>query len=119
MNETVAAAVGSEPVAYLACVGHPALARYFSVHSGPDGRVPVQLIGTLVSGEYVYFRARGCEATLEIAASQADWRNDRLLASWSKKVEYDPENLFGLGVMEADECVELITSWLDEYLGSK
>lgn len=97
----------------------PQIARYFSAHSGFHGKVPVQLIGTLVSGEYVYFRARGCEATLEIASTQADWSNDRILARWSKKVEYDPENPFGLGLMEPDACVELVKPWLDEYLGSK
>lgn len=121
MTETVADA-GRVPQSfnpYLDFPGHPELARYFSVHSGPGGKVPVQLIGTLASGEYVYFRARGLKATLEIAQSEADWSDDRLLAKFSKEVEYDPENPFGLGVMEFDEAVELIKPWLDAYLGSK
>lgn len=107
----------TQRVSSLDIAGHEGLAPYFSAHSGPGGKVPVQLIGTLFTGEFVYFRARGLKITLEVAASEADWSAGRLLAKYSKEVEADPGEPFGVGVMEPDDCVEVIKPWLDKYLG--
>lgn len=99
---------------------HPALAAsgLFAWFEGPFGCVPVQLVGNLTTGEYVYFSARFNRARFEVYASRSAWdRDEKPLASYEQKFEI--ENDIGVGMMEADQCVELILSWLSQYRSSR
>lgn len=100
-------------------VPHPDLIAtgWFLQFWGPSGQWPVQLIGVLTSGEYVYFRARGSRITLEVAASQEDWSASRYLARFFKRFETSDEYPYGASTLEPEKCVELIKGWLTEYLG--
>jgi hypothetical protein len=78
----------------------------FASCEGPSGAMPTQLFGTLVTGEYVYFRARHNVCKMEISE---DSRNQsRLLARYV--VQY-----WDAGWIEGDKVCELIKTWLDRY----
>lgn len=80
---------------------------------GPFGLCPVQLYGRLVNGEFVYFRARYDLAEMEIRSTP----KAKPHRQFSVEVRADTE--LGAGGMPVDEAVELIETWLTEYLGPK
>ena len=91
---------------------------WFSDLHGPYGKVPVQFVGSLVSGEYVYFRARGEEVSLEVYPSEADFEADlNLIARYSEKVERHDD--LGAGLMDNETCVGYIKEWVSTYLTHK
>ncbi|MBK9141058.1 MAG: hypothetical protein IPM23_01080 [Candidatus Melainabacteria bacterium] len=99
---------------------HPVLAAtgFFAWFDGPFGGVPVQLVGNLTTGEYVYFCARFDCARLEVHTSRSAWeRDEKPLASYEQTFEIEDD--IGVGMMEADQCVELILSWLSQYRSTR
>jgi hypothetical protein len=94
-------------------VPHPDLVAkgYFKEFWGPSGMCPVQLMGTLVNGDFVYFRARGSKVVLEVShliegAAHATYR---------KTVVVEGTEL-GTGVLPDAYAVACISRWLDDYL---
>ncbi|MBZ0186638.1 MAG: hypothetical protein K8F91_10350 [Candidatus Obscuribacterales bacterium] len=95
---------------------HPDLlaSGFFSNFEGPFGLVPVQLVGNLTTGEYVYFRARMRKASLTIFESEEAWlTSDNAIATFEKT--YDIEDDIGIGCMDADEAATLVSQWLTLY----
>lgn len=90
----------------------------FTHWRGPYGAVPVQFLGELKTGEFVYFRARGRKLSMQIAATQSDWEESRYLANFEEPYEapaMDAEDPFGAGLCPADRCVAQILTWLKLY----
>jgi hypothetical protein len=88
---------------------------WFSQFWGPTGCFPCQLVGQLTTGEMVYFHARGKNIRLEIAASEADYDADRLVASFYQEAVVDDAHEFGASLMDEDAAAELIERWLGEF----
>lgn len=101
---------------------------WFTELEGPWGQMPVQFTGRLSSGEYVYFRARGTEISLEIYATAQDADEmENAIACYCKTVKRedvvparqlaaDPESIvLGAGVLAVDTCVALIKEWVSTY----
>jgi hypothetical protein len=90
----------------------PALSAsgYFSEFWGPDGICPVQLMGFLKNGEFVYFRARGKKLELEIAATVDGAPHAR----YSKLLDVRNSEL-GTGNLPVALSVEYIERWLGDY----
>lgn len=87
------------------------LSSYFSAFCGPWGGCPVQLTGHLKTGEYVYFRARGCRVELEISKTEEQQPHARYL-----KELHVLNHELGTGVLPAEICTIFISRWLDDYL---
>lgn len=99
---------------------------FFSHWKGPYGAVPVQFLGELKTGEFVYFRARGRKLSMQIAASQGDWEESRYLANFEEPYDApnaepnaqpnsETEDPFGAGLCPADRCATQILTWLKLY----
>lgn len=90
----------------------PTLARaeLFSEFWGPDGICPVQLMGFLKNGEFVYFRARGKKVELEISATVDAAPHAR----YSKQLDVKNSEL-GTGELPAAICVDYVQRWLGDY----
>lgn len=91
---------------------HPQLLAldYFREFWGPSGICPVQLMGYLHSGEFVYFRARGRKVSLSFHAD-ADSEPFR---TFECSLDYKHE--LGTGALPVEICVSYIKDWLREYL---
>jgi hypothetical protein len=75
---------------------------------GIFGYFPVQMCGTLHTGETVYFRARGKKASFEISSG------DTLVLSFEHEfVGADP---MYSSLLSGAKCVELIMWWLESYI---
>lgn len=85
---------------------------WFSRGIGPLGGCPVQLFGQLTTGEFVYFRARGEEVTMEIFQ-----RGSKPHKCFSEQVFVD--HPLGTGVLPTEQAVAMIERWLTEYQGEK
>lgn len=83
---------------------------FFKDFWGPNGICPVQLMGLLKTGEFVYFRARGNKVELEISATVDGAPHAR----YSKRLDVRNSEL-GTGALPASICVEFITRWLRDY----
>ncbi len=82
----------------------------FTRFKGPFGVCPVQLFGMLLSGEAVYFRARGKKVEMEIkSAPHAEPH-----AHYVKLLDVNHE--LGTGILPNDICVEYINRWLADYI---
>ncbi|HEY9788054.1 MAG TPA: hypothetical protein V6D17_21880 [Candidatus Obscuribacterales bacterium] len=102
-------------------VPHPDLVAtgWFRQFWGPSGAFPVQLVGVLTSGEYVYFRARGSEIKLNIATSEEDVFSACCPTTFRKDCEVNEDNPFGASMLDPACAVELIKNWLTEYFRAK
>ncbi len=68
---------------------------WFSQLDGPEGQFPAQAFGTLMSGEDVYFRARGTRAALEVTPTEGQGprrRYEKVLGSGRDAAELDSED---------------------------
>ena len=98
---------------------------WFQKMVGPFGKVPVQFFGVLATGEFIYFRGRGKEASLEVYPSQEDEENGcNLIARYSmtypaRQDLQDGEVDFGAGVMPEATAQALIQEWVSTYLRHK
>lgn len=94
------------------CQENNELARsgLFSQHFGPCGACPVQLVGYLESGEFVYFRARGRKVELQISRDP----DAPVHASYFQELEVVNHEL-GTGVLPVAICLEYIKNWLSDY----
>ncbi len=87
----------------------------FRTFTGPAGGYPVQLEGTLTTGEFVYFRARGQKASLTVS------HTDDLMADPIVRYEevVTPDDPQGASTLPVERCVALIKAWLGQYLAAR
>jgi hypothetical protein len=78
----------------------------------PGGNCPVQAEGLLPTGEWYYFRARGCHWSLEISNDEEAWARDEFLFSICEEWGED----FDAGWMPYETAVELATRAINEYM---
>ena len=88
---------------------------WFAQFWGPTGCFPCQLVGQLTTGEMVYFHARGKHIRMAVAATEADYDADRLVASFYQEAVVDDAHQFGASFMAEDAAAELIERWLGEF----
>ena len=82
------------------------------------GNCPVQAWGNLDSGEYYYFRSRGCRWSLDVCKSESDWwswKDDRFLFQYSEN--YGSE--YEAGWITSRQAVRFATKAIKLYLQSK
>ena len=91
-------------------VRYPALAGLFRSYTAPFGRGPVQFEGYLVSGEFVYAKARETKVQVEVYRTKADFGDDaKRLGHYRQTVPYDA------GVMPHDTFVAHIARLVGQY----
>ncbi len=92
---------------------HPELraSGFFREFWGPSGGCPVQLMGILKNGDFVYFRARGKKVELEISREV----DGEVHACYRKRYEIKHE--LGTGILPESVAVPLIKRWLTDYSG--
>ena len=78
----------------------------------PYGYAPVQIEGTLKTGEYYYFRARGEHWVLQVAKDEKAWFSNNL--TFNYKIRYSNDR-FGAGWMSKREAIIFATAGLDRY----
>ena len=84
----------------------------FQRWQGPFGAVPVQFVGELKQGQYVYFRARGSKIAMQIASSEEHWQNNDYLAEFEEPY-FDPEGgPLQAGLCPGDFCTNKIVAWV-------
>lgn len=87
-----------------------AQADLFSEFWGPDGACPVQLMGFLRNGEFVYFRSRGKKVEMEVSATVDGAPH----ACYCKLLNVKNDEL-GTSRLPIQICVEYIRRWLSDY----
>ncbi len=82
----------------------------FRSFTGPFGQRPIQGEGYLVTGEFVYFRARETKVEVEVYRTRTDLGlNDRRLAYFRQEVPYDA------GYLPDDWCAQYIVNSIARY----
>lgn len=85
---------------------------------GPFGAVPVQLLGELKLGPFVYFRARGCKIAMQIAISEEHWQQSDYLATFEEPY-FDPDGgELQAGLCPSNFCADKIVQWVKCYIST-
>lgn len=104
---------------------------------GPSGGYPVQMQARLLTGEHIYFRARGVSCTMEVrrtimgktiveysvpveVVSRRSKKFNAVVGKTPKPGQpYRTKNEFGCSTINRNVAVALITRWVGEYLTAK
>ena len=86
---------------------------------GPFGAVPVQLLGELKQGQYIYFRARGSKISMQIASSEAHWQHSEYLATFEEPYFDADSGPLQAGLCPSDFCASKIVDWVKLYLANQ
>lgn len=90
----------------------------FQRWQGPFGAVPVQFVGELKQGHYVYFRARGKKIAMQIASSEEHWQNSEYLAEFEEPY-FDAEGgPLQAGLCPSDFCANKIVAWVKIFIAA-
>ena len=77
----------------------------------PSGQCPVQIEGTLPTGEHYYFRARGSRWYIDICQSEQDWWLNKILFKYTDNYG----ETFEAGWMSKREAIKFATLGIKKY----
>jgi len=82
----------------------------------PQGNCPVQAEGTLPTGEWYYFRARGRQWSMDICESEGHWNSDKYLFQAGERNAFEwPAG----GWLARWKAMQLATNAVNEYYESE